>query len=51
MPAFEKLVSFAASGWRSTTTTSWPSEASAWAVVTPTIPPPSTAIFTFASLD
>ena len=39
-----KLIVSAATAPEETTTTSWPSEASAWAVVTPTIPPPSTTV-------
>ena len=41
-PALAKLVSHAASGWRSITVTSWPSSSSCQAVVTPTTPAPRT---------
>ena len=44
-PALAKLDSSAAAPRRSKTVTSWPSKASSYAVVIPTIPAPTTAIF------
>jgi hypothetical protein len=47
-PALAKLVSAATAPRRSNTVTSWPSAASSYAVVTPTMPAPITATRTLS---
>src|SRR6218665_2189615 len=43
--ALAKLVSSAASGWRSTTVTSWPRSSNCQAVLMPMMPAPRTMVF------